>query len=428
MVIPRDIDDLAATLSVCRDLSVPLTMRGAGTSIAGNAVGHGVVADVSRHLNRILSIDPDSGTAAVEPGVVQSSLQRAVAAHGWRFGPDPSTHDRATIGGMIGNNACGSRALGYGRTSDNVLGLDVLTGSGQRLRLGSLAGAGIGTGAETALPDSLRDLIGGHLGTVRIEFGTFGRQISGYSLEHLLPERGFDLSQALVGSEGTLAVTLAAEVRLVRDPPDRRLVVFGYPSMAEAADAVPGLLPHGPIACEGLDRRIVDVVRARRGQSAVPPLPRGSGWLLVELAGEPDEIEAALPGLVADGSALEALVVRDAIDAAAMWRIREDGAGLSARTPAGDPAHAGWEDAAVPPARLGAYLREFEELMVTYGVTGLPYGHFGDGCVHIRIDFPFARTKGTAVYRDFVMDAARLAASHGGSMTGEHGDGRARSE
>ncbi|MDQ3717301.1 MAG: FAD-binding oxidoreductase [Actinomycetota bacterium] len=436
VVIPRDIDDLTATLDVCRDLCLPLTMRGAGTSIAGNAVGAGVVADVSRHLNRILDLDPVAGTAVVQPGVVQASLQRAAVVHGWRFGPDPSTYNRATIGGMIGNNACGARTLSYGRTSDNILGLDVLTGSGQRLRLGSLAdnvaGPASGTGGDsridTDLMDALRRLTGAHLGTIRTEFGTFGRQISGYALEHLLPERGFDVSKALVGSEGTLAVTLAAEVRLVRDPPIRRLVVLGYPSMAEAADAVPGLLPHGPTACEGLDRRIVDVVRARRGASAVPPLPRGSGWLLVELAGEVEEVEAGLPGLIADGSALDTIVVRDELAAAAVWRIREDGAGLSARTPAGEPAHAGWEDAAVPPAQLGAYLREFEALMASHGVTGLPYGHFGDGCLHIRIDFPFARSGRTSPYRDFVYDAARLAASHGGSMSGEHGDGRARSE
>ncbi|MEJ7770676.1 MAG: FAD-binding and (Fe-S)-binding domain-containing protein [Geodermatophilaceae bacterium] len=436
VVIPRDIDDLVATLDVCRELSVPLTMRGAGTSIAGNAVGTGVVVDVSRHLNRILDIDPVAGTAVVEPGVVQASLQRAAAVHGLRFGPDPSTYNRATIGGMIGNNACGARTLRYGRTSDNVLGLDVLTGGGQRLGLGSRAnvvadrasGRGLGTASETGPLDVLRTLIGAHLKTVRTEFGTFGRQISGYSLEHLLPERGFDVSRALVGSEGTLALTLAAEVRLVRDPPVRRLVVLGYPSMAAAADAVPGLLPHGLTACEGLDRRIVDVVRARRGLAAVPPLPRGSGWLLVELAGQADEIEAALPGLIADGAALDALVVRDSLAAAALWRIREDGAGLSARTPAGEPAHAGWEDAAVPPERLGAYVREFEALLVSHGVTGLPYGHFGDGCLHIRIDFPFGRTGGTARYRAFVYDAAQLAASHGGSMSGEHGDGRARSE
>ncbi len=428
VVIPRDTDDLAATLSVCRDLAVPLTVRGAGTSIAGNAVGPGVVADVSRHLDRILSIDSDAGTAIVQPGVVQSTLQRAVTARGWRFGPDPSTHNRATIGGMIGNNACGSRTLGYGRTSDNVLGLDVLTGSGSRLGLGSMDGSIAVPATAPGQLSALRDLIAANLATVRTEFATFGRQVSGYALEHLLPERGFDVAKALVGSEGTLALTLAAEVALVRDPPDRRLVVLGYPSMAEAADAVPALLAHRPVACEGLDRRIVDVLRARRGDAAVPVLPRGSGWLLVELAGQTAQIEDTVPRLLATASALDARIVLDPDDAGALWRIREDGAGLSGRTPAGDPAHAGWEDSAVPPASLGAYLRDFDDLLVTHGLTGLPYGHFGDGCLHIRIDFPFGSRSGNAAYRDFVLAAAALAARHGGSMSGEHGDGRARSE
>ncbi|HEX8496328.1 MAG TPA: FAD-binding oxidoreductase, partial [Actinomycetales bacterium] len=426
---PRHVDEIDATLEVCRRLGVPLTMRGAGTSIAGNAVGPGVVLDTSRHLHRIIEIDAgtegEGGTALVEPGVVQSSLQVAAARHGLRFGPDPSTHNRATLGGMIGNNACGSRALGYGRTSDNVLGLDVVTGGGERLALGDVPGQ---TAASPAL-QRLREIIDADLAVIRTELGRFGRQVSGYSLEHLLPERGFDVARALVGSEGTLALTRLARVRLVRDSPVRVLVALGYGSMAEAADAVPAVLRHSPVACEGLDARIVDVVRERRGPSAVPELPRGSGWLMVELVGEHhDEVVAAGRRLVADAGALDSAVVTDAVHAAALWRIREDGAGLSGRTPAGDPAHSGWEDAAVPPERLGAYLREFDALMASHRLTGLPYGHFGDGCLHIRIDFPLHRPGGTAAFRAFLLEAAALAARHGGSMSGEHGDGRARGE
>jgi FAD/FMN-containing dehydrogenase/Fe-S oxidoreductase len=425
VVTPRHSDELLATLEVCREQRVPLTMRGAGTSIAGNAVGPGVVVDVSRHLNRVLEVDPDAGTALVEPGVVQAALQRAAAPHGLRFGPDPSTHNRATLGGMIGNNACGSRALGYGRTSDNVLGLDVVAGTGERLRLGAFDGST----TSSPLLAELDRVVGADLAVVRTELGRFGRQVSGYSLEHLLPERGTDVAKALVGSEGTLALTLAARVRLVRDAPVRVLVALGYEGMAEAADAVPAVLSHQPIACEGLDARIVEVVRARFGPSSVPDLPRGRGWLMVELAGD-DAAEVAdrARGLVSDAGALEARVVTDLAQAAALWRIREDGAGLAGRTPAGAPAHAGWEDAAVPPERLGRYLREFEQLLAEHRVTGLPYGHFGDGCVHIRIDFPFGTPEGTRVFRAFLLDAARLVASHGGSMSGEHGDGRARGE
>ncbi len=425
VVTPREAAELPVVLGVCRDAGVPLTMRGGGTSIAGNAVGPGVVVDVSRHLNRVLEIDPDAGTALVEPGIVQARLHRAAAEHGLRFGPDPSTRTRATLGGMIGNNACGSRALGYGRTSDNVLGLDVVTGSGERLRLGDVPGAA----ADSALLDRLKGLVGENLALIRTEFGRFGRQVSGYSLEHLLPEKGFDVARALVGSEGTLALTLAARVRMVREPACRVLVVLGYGSMAEAADAVPAILPHGPVACEGLDSRITGVVRERRGPDAVPPLPEGSGWLLVELAGaEIGALRDAARKVAGESGCVDSMVVEDMALADALWRIREDGSGLVARTPGGEQAHAGWEDAAVPPERLGAYLREFEALLGEYRLFGVPYGHFGDGCIHVRIDFPFGRAKGRAVFRDFLNDAAALAARHGGTMSGEHGDGRARSE
>ena len=420
VVRPRHVDEIVATLEVCRSLGLPLTMRGAGTSIAGNAVGTGVVLDTSRHLSRVLEIDVESRTATVEPGVVQASLQKAVQPRGLRFGPDPSTHNRCTVGGMIGNNACGSRALGYGRTSDNVVGLDVVTGAGDRLRLDGAPPAGT--------LDGLRDLVAGELGTIRTELGRFGRQVSGYSLEHLLPERGFDVARALVGSEGTLAVVLGATVRLVADAPHRGLVVLGYATMADAADATPGLLPHSPTAVEGLDARIVQRLRDVPA-AVVPDLPRGDGWLIVELTGESAaEVAAAARGVVADAGALDSLVVTDPGEAAAIWRIREDGAGLAARTSDGHPAHAGWEDAAVPPERLGEYLREFEALLDQHGLQCVPYGHFGDGCVHGRIDFPFGSDRGRPAYRSFVEDAARLVAGYGGSLSGEHGDGRARSE
>ncbi|MCF6508303.1 FAD-binding protein [Blastococcus sp. MG754426] len=424
VVRPRHPDEIVAALDVCRSLGVPLTARGAGTSIAGNAVGTGVVLDTSRHLNRVHGIDAEARTATVDPGVVQAALQTAARPHGLRFGPDPSTHNRCTIGGMIGNNACGSRALGYGRTSDNVVGLDVVTGTGTRLRLGP------GTEPAPGVLEDLHRLVAGHLATVRTELGTFGRQVSGYSLEHLLPERGFDVARALVGSEGTLAVVLGATVRLVADAPVRGLVVLGYPSMADAADATPGLLPHEPTAVEGLDQRIVQRLRDVPA-AVVPELPRGDGWLIVELTGDTvGEVQAKAQGVLADAGALDSLVVTDPAHAAAIWRIREDGAGLANRTSDGRPAHAGWEDAAVPVERLGEYLRGFEALLDGHGLQGVPYGHFGDGCVHVRIDFPFGAgaDRGRGAYRSFVEDAARLVAGYGGSLSGEHGDGRARSE
>ena len=261
---------------------------------------------------------------------------------------------------------------------------------------------------------------------IRTEFGRFTRQVSGYSLEHLLPENGADLARFLAGTEGTLGMITGATVALVPSPKAVALAVLGYPDMPEAADAVPGLLPHRPVAMEGMDSRLVDVFRARRGDAAVPALPRGQSWLFVETAGDTEaEARAAAARLIADAGCLDSLVVTGA-PARALWRIREDGAGLGSRTPADAPAWPGWEDAAVPPRQLGAYLRDFAALMAEHGLDGLIYGHFGDGCVHIRIDFPFSSAPGR--YRRFVEAAAQLVGKYGGSMSGEHGDGRARGE
>jgi FAD/FMN-containing dehydrogenase/Fe-S oxidoreductase len=435
VAFPRHVDEIIAALSVCRERGVPIVGRGGGTSIAGNALSTGVVLDLSRHLNRVLHVDPAERTAVVEPGTVLDDVTTAAAPFGLRFGPDPSTHSRATIGGAIGNNACGSRALRYGRTADNVVALDVITGAGLRFTArrygphstaGALQGGAGPADPEAPLLADLRALVGGQLATVRTEFGRFTRQVSGYSLEHLLPENGTDVAKFLSGTEGTLALTLGATVRLVAAPRATALAVLGYPDMATAAEAVPGLLPHLPVALEGLDSRMVDVFRSRRGAAAVPDLPRGGGWLFVETSGDTqDEARDAARKLVADGDCLDSSVITGP-QAAALWRIREDGAGLGGRTPAGAPAWPGWEDSAVPPSSLPAYLRELTALMARHGVDGLLYGHFGDGCVHVRIDFPLRDRPG--VLRAFTQDAAHLAASYGGSASGEHGDGRARGE
>ncbi len=428
VVFPRHRDEVAATLAVCRTLGAPLTARGGGTSVAGNAMSTGVVLDFAQHLNRVQAIHPDTETAVVEPGVILDDLQRQAAPFGLRFGPDPSTHARCTLGGMIGNNACGSRALAYGRTADNVYALDMLTADGTVVSPRSYGRDGLrsATGSDGAMLAELADLVDANLELIRTEFGRFGRQVSGYSLEHLLPENGVNLAKTMAGTEGTLGLMTSATVRLVRAPAATALAVLGYPDMAAAADAVPALLPHQPVALEGLDRRIVEVIRRRSGAQAIPALPRGAGWLFAEVAGEtPTAAIAAARALVADGAALEATVVSGA-PAAALWRIREDGAGLAGRSPSGAPAWPGWEDAAVPPQHLGAYLREFFALLDEHGLDTLAYGHFGDGCVHARIDFPLERS-GRRMH-DFVVAAATLVARHGGSMSGEHGDGRARSE
>ena len=427
VVRPRHLDDVAATLTIARDTGVPLTSRGAGTSVAGNAVGRGIVLDFSRHLNRVISIDPETRTAVVEPGTVHAVLQKGAMTHGLRFGPDPSTHTRCTIGGMIGNNACGSRSLAYGRTSDNVAGLRLLTAAGDQMITGyDAAGAPMHTGAEGLLP-GLRSVLNRHLATARTEFDRFGRQVSGYAAHHLLPER-FDLTQAMVGSEGTLAVITEATVRLVVDPTFRVVVALGFSDIVAAGEAAPAVVTHGPTSCEGLDSRLVDVLRARRGPAAVPPLPRGGAWLFVELAGdELGEVVSRARRLASAGIADDAVIVEDPAIQARLLRIRQDGAGLAGRAPSAKPAWPGWEDAAVPPERLGAYLSRFDELVESYGMTSAPFGHFGDGCMHVRLDYPLDRPDGISVLREFLVEAARLVGEFGGSLSGEHGDGRARS-
>lgn len=423
VVRAHDAAEVLAVLDFCRNEGIALTSRGGGTSVAGNAVGSGVVVDFSRHMTKILDIDADEKTATVQPGVIQADLQRAVTPVGLRFGPDPSTFTRCTIGGMMGNNACGSRTLGYGRTSDNVVGLRGVCGNGDTLHLG------VRRHGESPTEAALREIVRAELATVRTELGRFGRQVSGYALQYLLPEHGFDVTRMLVGSEGTLAVVTEATVRLVTDPTHAVLVALGFTDIASAGDAAPRVLTAQPTACEGIDSRIVDVVRERRGPSAVPDLPAGQAWLFVEIAGNSiDDVMVRARQVVAGCGAIDARIVTDAAEKVALWRIRADGAGLSGRSPAGLPAHAGWEDAAVPPDRLGDYLRDFDQLMDDFGVSGLPYGHFGDGCLHIRIDVPLDRPGGTAVFRRFLQAAAQLVAGYGGSLSGEHGDGRARSE
>ncbi len=428
VAFPKHAGQVEETLAIARELSLPITNRGAGTSVAGNAVGPGLVIDYSRHMNRVLEIDPEARTAKVEPGVILSNLQKDVAPFGLWFGPDPSTKNRATLAGMIGNNACGPHALKYGKTSDNVHSLSVIDGLGRNYT------AGMGDPSFKDVP-GLAQLVGDNLALLRTELGRFGRQVSGYSLEHLLPEKGSDLAKALVGSEGTCVTILDATVKLHPVPPNRVLVVLGYPDMIRAADAVPALLPLNPLAVEGMDSRLVDVVR--RHQGSVPKLPRGDGWLFCEVGPAPEYEQAdeatraasalaAARELVAASGALDSRIVQDADQEAALWRIRADGVGLAGRTPGGNQAWPGWEDAAVPPENLGAYLQDFEALMADYDLVGLPYGHFGDGCVHVRIDLPLEEENDVPAFKSFMEDAAALVGSYGGSISGEHGDGRAR--
>ncbi|MEU7013322.1 FAD-binding and (Fe-S)-binding domain-containing protein [Streptomyces sp. NPDC046385] len=410
VVAPRDADDVAAALAVCRTYGVPVVPRGGGTSIAGQATGTGVVLDLTRHLRSLVSLDPEARTAVVQPGLVLDRLREAARPHGLTFGPDPSTHSRCTLGGMIGNNACGSHSVAWGTTADNVRGLDVLTYGGERLRPGrDWQGA----------PAGLRELIGRNLAPLRTGYPDgLPRRISGYALDALLPERGADVARFLCGSEGTLGVVTEAELRLVPLPAEPTLLVLGYPDESAAADAAAGLLPYGPLTVEGM---AADLVRGAGGAAA--GLPRGGAWLFVEADGAPAAAELARAA-----DALDSLLVADPAGQRALWRIREDAAGTATRMPEGGEAWPGWEDCAVPPARLGAYLRAFRSLLKEFGLRGTPYGHFGDGCVHVRIDFDLYTGHGVRDFRRFSEAVAELVVAHGGSLSGEHGDGKARAE
>ena len=431
VAFPRTPEQAIAAFDLARAHGVPLTARGGGTSCASNAIGPGLVLDFSRHMNRVLSIDPEARTATVEPGCVGSTLQAAAAKHGLRFGPDPSSQNRATIAGMVANNACGPHATAWGRTSDNIVSLDCVDGQGRRFTAT--------TSHDSALNDvpGLASLIDSNLAPIRTQLGRFKRQVSGYSLEHLTPEGGRNLAAMLTGTEGTLVLILSVTVRLVPLPDAPVLAALGYRSMIEAADDVPALLAHSPLAVEGMDRRLVDVVRAHKGPGAVPALPEGEGWLLVEVGAPGEDVTASLErarALCADSAAIDTVVYPPGAQASALWRIRADGAGLGGRTPpdgagGGDQqAWPGFEDAAVPPENLGAYLRDFTALMEEFDIDGLLYGHFGDGCVHVRLAMPLETPEGVAHSRAFLQSAARICAAHGGSVSGEHGDGRARGE
>jgi FAD/FMN-containing dehydrogenase/Fe-S oxidoreductase len=422
VVFPRSVEDLSVTVAFCAENGMPITSRGAGTNVAGNAIGPGVVIDHSRHLNRVHALDPEQGTAVVDPGVVLDRLQEAAAPHRLRFGPDPSTHNRCTVGGMIGTNACGSHSVAWGTTADSVRDLEVMRPDGTVTSLNAAAD----------LATRLSDLRDRNLATIRTDLGRISRQVSGYGLQYLLPEKGFDVAKAFTGSEGTCGIITAATVSLVPVPTFRSLVVAGFRADVDAAAAAPALTALRPLTVEGIDHNLVRAFDSRPGPHKRPALPEGRAWLLLETAGRTREEAVEHGRAVADAAreagALGVRVLEDPADQRSFWLIRERGAGLATRTATGGEAWPGWEDAAVPPDQLSAYLREFHALLDDHGREGVVYGHFGEGCVHVRIDHDLLTEQGRAAYRHFQEDAARLVVAHHGSLSGEHGDGRARSE
>jgi len=438
VVLPKDEADVIATVAACERRGVPLLPRGGGTSLAGQCCNVAVVLDMSKYMHNILSIDPQNHLAHVQPGLILDHLRNAAEQHHLTFGPDPATHSRCTLGGMIGNNSCGVHSVMSGMTSENIEELEILTYSGLRLRVGAtseeelerIINAGGPRGEIYAKLKTLRDT---YAELIRQRFPQLPRRVSGYALDQLLPENGFHVARALVGTEGTCVTVLQATARLVSSPPVRSLLVLGYADAFHAADHVPEILAHQPIGLEGFDARLVENLRKKRLQlQNIRRLPEGGGWLLVEFGGESEQ-EAnnkakALMAELQKQSNSPSMLLPDKVGAKQIWAVRETALGATVFVPGEPHGWEGWEDAAVPPEKLGGYLRDLRNLLDNYAYHTAFYGHFGQGCVHTRINFDLTSREGVQKFRSFMHEAADLVISYGGSLSGEHGDGQSRGE
>jgi FAD/FMN-containing dehydrogenase/Fe-S oxidoreductase len=443
VVLPRNVDDVLAAISACREFGAPLLCRGGGTSLAGQCCNVAVVLDFSKHMRKILEIDPDRRVARVQPGVILDQLRNAAEKYHLTFAPDPASHDRCTIGGMIGNNSCGVHSVMAGKTDDNIDELEVLTYDGVRLKVAEncvgrapTRGSELSGGSnerENQIYTSLKQIAEQYGDLIRQKFPPIPRRVSGYNLNYLLPENGFHLARALVGSEGTCATILEATCRLVESPPQRVLLVVAYADVYQCADHVPAIMQHKPIGLEGFDDILVGHTR-RKGLNpeGVALLPQGNGWLLVEFGGQTlSEAEAQALGLMQElnrGPHPPKVALYSGAQAKRVWEVRESSLGATSHVPGEPMAWEGWEDAAVAPEKLGGYLRDLRKMFADFGYTGSLYGHFGHGCVHTRINFDLRSKEGIAKFRRFVEQAADLVVSYGGSLSGEHGDGQSRAE
>lgn len=435
VVCPVDEQDVIAAVGVAREFGAPLLARGAGTSIPGQGNNAALMLDFSRHMSGVLDMDADAKTATVLPGTVLDDLQDAASPHGLRFGPNPATHNRCTLGGMIGNNSCGMHSVIAGRTSDNVEALELLTYDGHRMSVGPTSPEAMeilcgDNGRSGEIYRGLKQLATANEPLIRERFPKIPRRVSGYNLDELLPENGFHVARALVGSEGTCAVVLNAKVRLIENPPARALLALGFDDQPSAGDFVPACLAYQPMACEGIDAAFFEKMR-RKGMEAknLHLLPPGRAWLFVEFGGESTEDAATKArGLLAERGMEFGRLLESPADQRHVWDLREAGLGATAHVPGMAENWEGWEDTAVAPARLGEYLRDFRSLLSSFAYEGAFYGHYGDGCVHVRIDFDLRTVEGIAKYRHFVEEGADLVSAYGGSLTGEHGDGQSKGE
>ena len=439
VVIPKTVGDAVAAMECCRVYGAPFLSRGGGTSLCGQSCNAAVLVDFSKYLNRIVEIDPVRKLARVEPGCVLDILRNAAEKHRLTFGPDPSTHDHNTLGGMVGNNSCGVHSVMAGRTADNVESLDILTYRGLRLKVGrtppsELRSIVAGGGARGEIYRRLAALRDRYADLIRRNYPKIPRRVSGYNLDELLPENGFNVARALVGSEGTCVTVLEATLNLVHSPPARCVAVIGFPDIYRAGDAAAFVREHGPIGLEAMDDKLIEFMREKHADmSSVAAFPEGGGWLIAEFGGETgqeayDKAKALEAAFKKRPNPPHIKVARDEHEQRLVWKAREAGLGSTAFVPHHPDAWEGWEDAAVPPERLGQYLREFRALLTRYGYDSTLYGHFGDGCVHCRIDFGLRTSAGLAKMRRFLDEAASLVVEHGGSISGEHGDGQSKAE
>lgn len=438
VVVPRTTEAVVATVAACRKFGAPIVSRGGGTSLAGQCCNVAVVMDHSKYLNKILEIDPERRLARVQPGCVLDTLrERAIKEHGLTFGPDPSTHAWCTLGGMIGNNSCGVHSVMTGRTSDCTLGLEILTYDGLRLRVGptsdeALAELCARKGRVGEIYCGLRDLRDRAAELVRARYPKIPRRVSGYNLDELLPEKGFNVASALVGTEGTCVVVLEATLRLIEWPAKRTIVVLGYPDIFSAGDHVPQIMEHKPIGLEGIDEKLINHMKERHLHlKETQVLPKGKGWLLAEFGGRTQEeadqrAKAMVEAIEREEGAPKEKMLSSPDQEHDIWDVRESGLGATAFVPNHKDSWEGWEDAAVPPDRVGAYLRDFRKLLDKYDYDTVMYGHFGQGCIHCRIDCDLYTEPGVEKYRGFIGEAADLVVSHGGSLSGEHGDGQSK--
>ncbi len=434
IVSPRDAEDVAAAVNICRGYDAPILPRGAGTSLAGQSCNVAVVLDFTKYMDRILELNPEGRYARVQPGVVLDTLREQAERHALTFGPDPSTHSRCTLGGMIGNNSCGTHSLLAGKTVDNVETLTVILYDGTVMTVGATSEAELekiaGEGGRRAeVYRTLRDIRDRYSARVRSGFPDIPRRVSGYNLDHLLPESGFHVGRALVGSEGTCAVVLEAKVTLTQSPQFRSLVGLGYADTFAAADHVMEILPFKPIGLEGFEGAMIDGLK-RRGAPNLELMPDGRGYLLVEFgADSAAEATAKAEALIAHlarvpGAPTHRLYT--SAEAKAVWKIREAGPRAASNAPGQPPRWEGWDDAAVAPEKLGSYLRELRALLNEFGYEAAYYGHFGHGCIHMQTSFDLQSEPGIRKYADFIDRAADIVVRHGGSISGEHGDGQAR--